>query len=83
MKTWLIFLFLVLFIGCNYIDDIADDAVEDAIKNCPTKIEIQDLVLDSIDDAIEYYKESMHVVIFINDYEIIIYLEENNDTDQF
>jgi hypothetical protein len=58
MKAIALFIFLCLS-GCNYIEDMADDAAENAIGDCPTQEQVERIILDAIDDAFEHYRYEM------------------------
>lgn len=58
MKTILLFIFLCLS-GCNYVENIADDAAENAIGDCPTQEQVEKIILDAIDDSFEHYRYEM------------------------
>lgn len=58
MKTILLFIFLCVA-GCNYVEDMVDDAAENAIGDCPTQEQVERIILDAIDDSFEHYRYEM------------------------
>ena len=52
-------LFLLCLASCDYVDDIADNAAENAIGDCPTQTQIEASIRMEIDDAFEVYRSEL------------------------